>query len=193
MTALPPFTLAALVGVLALALLLRVAMMRLPEGPAGHWLLLFGIAVVPGIALILGTNRALVAMERPQFCGSCHVMGPWVADLHDPASTKLAAVHYQNRFIRENQCYTCHTDYAMFGPMRAKLTGLVHFAKYVTGSYQQPIELYEPYHFSNCLQCHGESKRYVDKHTDVAAAIADGSMTCVDCHAPVHPEQQAKR
>jgi hypothetical protein len=55
-----------------------------------------------------------------------------------------------------------------------------------------PLELYQPYRFVNCLHCHGDSKKYVEAHTDVAESIADGSMGCTDCHSPVHPEQGAK-
>ena len=33
-------------------------------------------------------------------------------------SETLAAKHYKNRFIRENQCYTCHSDYGVAGTAR---------------------------------------------------------------------------
>src|SRR5690242_11510448 len=121
------------------------------------------------------------------------VMDPWVRDLHDPNSTNLAAIHFQNRFILEDQCYTCHTDYGLTGPLRAKLTGMVHLFKYETGTYTTPIALYQPYDFGNCLHCHGESKRYREKHADALDALADGSMSCTDCHDHIHPEQEAKK
>lgn len=191
MPALPPYTIAFLIGLVALAFLLAVAMVRIPVSTSRHWLLLFGVAVFPSLALLLGADRALDAAKSPEFCGSCHVMQPWVHDLRNDDSTTLAAVHYQNRFIREDQCYTCHTDYGFTGPLRAKLGGMIHLLRYETGTYQRPIELYHPYDIRNCLHCHGESKRYKAAHTDVAEAIADGSMTCLDCHNPVHPDQEA--
>ncbi|HXJ33780.1 MAG TPA: NapC/NirT family cytochrome c [Candidatus Eisenbacteria bacterium] len=193
MPALPPYTIAFSIGFVALVFLVAVAVVRIPESTSRHWLLLFGVAVFPGLALLLGAGRAMDASKQPSFCGSCHVMGPWIEDLRNPDSKTLAAIHYQNRFILDDQCYTCHTDYGFAGPLRAKLGGMLHMLHYEFGTYASPIELYQPYRFNNCLHCHAESKRYLDAHTDAAEAIADGSMTCLDCHAPVHPEQAAHR
>jgi nitrate/TMAO reductase-like tetraheme cytochrome c subunit len=174
---------------MALIFLVGVAYTRIEDSTTRHWVLLFAVAVFPGLALLLGAGRALDAAKHPQFCGSCHVMQPWISDLRNPDSTTLAAVHYQNRYILEDQCYTCHTDYGFTGPLRAKLAGMMHLFKYETGTYALPLELYQPYRFANCLHCHGESRRYRDAHTDVAESLADGSMGCTDCHNPVHPDQ----
>ena len=190
MTIAPATAVAVLIGLGALAFLLAVAWARIPEVQHRHWFLLFAIVIFPGLALVLGAERTLDAAKRPEFCGSCHVMEPWVHDLRDPDSTTLAAVHFQNRFILEDQCYTCHTDYGLTGPLRAKVTGMIHLYKYETSTYRLPLELYHPYDFGNCLQCHGESKRYRDAHADALDAIADGSMGCTDCHQPVHPAQK---
>jgi cytochrome c nitrite reductase small subunit len=190
--AIPPEAIAFLIGLVALVFLVGVAYARIEDSATRHWTLLFAIAVFPGVALLLGAGRAMDAAKHPQFCNSCHVMEPWIADLRNPESTTLAAVHYQNRYILEDQCYTCHTDYGLTGPLRAKLNGMLHLFKYETGSYTLPLELYEPYSFANCLHCHGESKKYRDAHTDVAESIADGSMGCTDCHNPVHPDQEGE-
>lgn len=193
MTYTPATTVAVLIGLGSLAFLLAIAFTRIPEQRDRHWLILFGVVVFPGLALALGVHETIDASKRPEFCGSCHVMDPWVRDLHDPSSTNLASVHFQNRYILEDQCYTCHTDYGLGGPLRAKLTGMVHLFKYETGTYTLPIELYHPYNFANCLRCHGESKRYRDAHADALDALADGSMGCTDCHEHIHPEQEAKK
>jgi len=180
----------AVVGVVALLLRRGIA-----DSPGRHWGLLFGLAVLPSIALALGTIGALHEAERPEFCGSCHIMQPWMHDLMNPDSATLAAVHYKNRFILEDQCYTCHTDYAMFGPLKAKVDGVRHLWKYATGGYTLPITIHGgSYHFSNCLRCHGDSKLFKDKHQD---QLVDGTvaadLACLDCHGPVHPEQEAAR
>ncbi len=172
------------VGVLALGFLLAMlAFWRMPDSPARHWLLLFGIAVFPGLAIVLGTGAAMEEAKQPTFCGSCHVMGPFIRDLQDPESSTLAAIHYQNRYIREHQCYTCHTDYDYFGPVRSKLAGLRHLWKYETGRYTTPIRLVGTYRSANCLHCHGEGKRYREQHED----IVDADTNCLDCHGPAHP------
>ena len=39
----------------------------------------------------------------------------------------LAAAHFQNhRIPADEACYTCHTDYALYGGVRAKFRGLRH-------------------------------------------------------------------
>lgn len=187
-----PATMAVLIGLGALTFLIAVAVAPIPDARGRHWILLFSVVVFPGLALLVGATSAFEAAKRPEFCGSCHEMGPWVRDLHDDGSTTLAAIHYQNRYIRDDQCYTCHTDYGLTGPLRAKLTGMVHLFKHETGTWQYPLALYRPYDFGNCLQCHGEAKRYREAHEDALEAIADGSMACTDCHDPLHPAQEGE-
>ena len=96
----------------------------------------------------------------------------------------------ENRFILEDQCYTCHTDYGFFGPVRAKLTGMRHLWNYETGRYTLPIRIRGPYRIANCLHCHGDSKVYREKHEDFRAQIASGDPGCLDCHLPAHPEDR---
>ena len=84
-------------------------------------------------------------------------MTPYVEDLRNPRSDTLAALHFKNRYIQENHCYTCHTDYGMFGTVRAKWAGLGHVLRYATGAYRVPIEIGHPYPSARCLDCHGES------------------------------------
>jgi len=183
---------AIVIGTVALALLLTIYFLPLQRGPGRRWLLLFGVAVLPAIALVLGTGQALEQAKEPSFCGSCHVMEPWMQDMKDPESETLAAVHYKNRYILKDQCYTCHTGYAFFGPIEAKLNGVIHFLRYETSTYAEPLELYGPYDFGNCLRCHGEAKNYLDAHEVVAEEIASGAMGCLECHDQVHPDQEGE-
>ena len=88
-------------------------------------------------------------------CGDCHAMESHVADLRNPASESLAAVHYKNRYIQTDQCYTCHSDYGMFGTVSAKLEGLGHVYHNTTGNYPKPIKIKNPYSNLRCLSCHG--------------------------------------
>jgi len=179
-----------IVGVMALVFLVWVVFSATGlEGPQRHWLLLFALVVFPSMAMFLGLGRAMDDAKRPEFCGSCHIMQPWMHDLKDPESETLAAVHYQNRYILENQCYTCHAEYTMFGPMKAKLAGVQHLARYVTGHYELPLKTREPYHFENCNHCHADAKVFRETHADSLEDLASGAATCLDCHAPAHPDQ----
>jgi nitrate/TMAO reductase-like tetraheme cytochrome c subunit len=193
MLSLAPNALAFAAGMVALVFLIgAVFLWDVPESPRRHWLLLFAVALVPGLALVLGLGATLEDMKQPAFCGSCHVMHPFIADLTNPDSSTLAAVHYQNRYIREHQCYTCHTDYGIFGPVRAKLAGVRHLVNYETGNYVEPITIREPYRDANCLHCHGESKVFRTAHADLLPALEAGDTSCLDCHRPAHPEAPAR-
>ncbi|MGH9674480.1 MAG: hypothetical protein ACRD44_14975 [Bryobacteraceae bacterium] len=63
-------------------------------------------------------------MERATsttFCLSCHVMSEFGRSLHVDDRSYLPAAHYQDNLVNRNHaCYTCHTDYTMFGTISAK-------------------------------------------------------------------------
>lgn len=188
-----PHLIAIVAGGVALVFLLATLLLwHIPESPGRHWLLLFGITVFPGFALLLGVSAAIDDAKRPEFCGSCHVMQPFSRDLKDPGSPTLAATHYQNRYILEHQCYTCHTDYEWFGPLKSKLTGMRHLWNYETGHYTLPIRIRSPYRVANCLACHGEAKVYRTKHEELREQLESGAMTCLDCHGPAHPPGETR-
>jgi nitrate/TMAO reductase-like tetraheme cytochrome c subunit len=191
MVAVTPHSIAFALGLAALLFLLgMLAVWDMPDSAGRHWVLLFGIVILPGLAILLGASTAVDDAKRPEFCGSCHVMHPFINDLRNADSKTLAAAHYQNRYILEDQCYTCHTDYGFFGPVRAKLTGVRHLWNYETGNYTLPIRIRSPYRIANCLHCHGESKVYREKHEELQAQLAAGDVGCLDCHAPAHPEER---
>ena len=59
--------------------------------PKNKWSLFAIIVLLP--VFVTGTTVS-VSMSRTRdvtFCASCHVMEPYVADLHDPDSETLAA------------------------------------------------------------------------------------------------------
>ncbi len=153
-----------------------------------HALLALVIIVGP---LLYSAVTAEVAFERSkslEFCASCHVMTPYVAGLKDPDSELLAAKHYQYRRINRDQCYTCHADYDLFGPAKAKANGLKHMAHYYFGK-PRKLALYKPFPNSHCLQCHDGAKSFVkaESHKEILAGLRSDEMRCVDCHGPVHP------
>jgi len=160
--------------------------------PSRLKLILFGvIVVVPAIVGLTSASIQFKHAKTVEFCGSCHVMEPYVGDLQNPESTNLAALHFQNRWIQKDQCYTCHTDYNFLGPPRAKLTGMRHVAAYYLTPEIEEIGLYKPFPNGNCLQCHEGTKKYddVDIHEMFAEEIATGESSCVDgCHEPIHPD-----
>ncbi|MCP5119360.1 MAG: hypothetical protein GY953_51825, partial [bacterium] len=90
------------------------------HGPFSWVVLVAGVLVVPFISTMFGTLLVFERAERVEFCGSCHqAMQVYVDDMQNPNSESLAAVHYRNRYIPRNQCYTCHTSFGMFGTVQA--------------------------------------------------------------------------
>lgn len=134
-----------------------------------------------------------------QFCGSCHLMAPFVDDSNDPRSTTLPAIHGRNRNFGMTNCYECHRDYGMFGTVATKWGGLHHVWAYYTEFVNVPVETglpalatYRPFPSANCARCHStETPRWlaVGAHRSLLANIRDGRASCMaaGCHGPAHP------
>jgi cytochrome c-type protein NapC len=160
-------------------------------GKAYAFLLIF---LGPSLALFAGASAHLERSKSTQFCLSCHVMEPYGKSLLVDDKEFLAAQHYQNnRVPRDHACYTCHTDYVMFGPVRSKLRGLRHVYVNYFGSAPDTIHLYTPYNNRECLHCHLGSRSFEESsgHQDEESpmkAIKAGSISCLSagCHDVAH-------
>jgi len=165
-------------------------------------LLLLGLGVFPLIVSLTGNIASFeYTLTRP-FCGSCHVMGPYLRDAEDPKSNSLAAMHSRNHKFGENSCYTCHADYQMLGAVTTKMNGMRHLFKYVTeyastgpdGEGGPPIHLYKPFKSEACMQCHSmTAKKYLEQHADQIEQMRSGDVACIDCHNEVHPLALSRR
>jgi nitrate/TMAO reductase-like tetraheme cytochrome c subunit len=156
------------------------------------WLLV-AVAILPLSITFLSYVHGITASETVHACGACHVMKPWVDNLQDPNAETLAAVHYKNRYIQANQCYTCHSDYGLAGTMGAKLEGLGHIYRFTFGDYSHPIKIAHPYPNTRCLHCHGQSQKFLksDGHPkEDLPNLLNGKVSCLECHGPAHPEQK---
>lgn len=168
----------------------------LDEERARLWRHAFLVMAIVAVPVFYSMVTAEVAFERSkttEFCASCHVMTPYVEGLKDPDSELLSAKHYQYRRINHNQCYTCHADYDLLGPMRAKMNGLKHLAHYYFGE-PRKIALYKPFPNDHCLQCHDGAKSFVkaESHKEIFEQLKSDEMKCIDCHGPVHPSHVEK-
>jgi nitrate/TMAO reductase-like tetraheme cytochrome c subunit len=163
---------------------------------AGKQLMFLSVGIVPLALVFFAYSYAIPASEKVEACGACHVMDHWVNDLRNPKSDTLAAVHFKNRYIQENHCYTCHSDYGMFGTVHAKLEGFGHIIHNTTGHYEKPIKIAKPYSNLRCLSCHGESQKFLDpaKHPkEDMADLISGKNACIGCHGPAHAPQEAEK
>ena len=158
--------------------------------------LFVGLTLLPVVVIFFSYTRGLSGMETVQACGGCHVMTAHVKDLENPDSEALSAVHFKNRYIRENHCYTCHSDYGMFGTVAAKADGARHVMHFLAGTYSIPLKIRHPYPNVRCLGCHGESQKFLKSPghpADVRPQLFSGEVSCLTCHGPAHTPQEAKR
>lgn len=177
-------TLLALVGLVLVEFVYRDKLRR----DTYHWMLFLGLFVLPSIVLMGATSTVSEETKTVASCTSCHVMDSFVNDMINPHSATLAARHYKNQWIADQQCYSCHTTYGMHGTLAAKRDGFRHWLLYVTGTWEEPIRYSGSYPNSNCLVCHGRTQRFqeVGSHTALTRDLATDHVSCVTCHGPAH-------
>jgi cytochrome c-type protein NapC len=183
-----PIVVALAAGVAIVALLLFGAR-ALAAQRVGRLVLLVGLVALPLLLSAGNLSYGIGESSQTRFCLSCHEMQRHGRSLFVDDRQALSAVHYQNRLVeRDTTCYACHKDYALFGDVRAKLNGLRHvWAHYVRGV-PAKIELYQPYPNANCLHCHDDGRRFLEKsvHRPVMAALQAGTTSCLSCHRVAH-------
>jgi cytochrome c nitrite reductase small subunit len=158
------------------------------SGPISWGLLIAGAIGFPVVITGVGTILVFERAERVEFCASCHLtMKSFVDDMKNPKSVSLAALHFKNRYIPDNQCYSCHTSYGLFGTVEAKKEGMNDTYKYYTRTFHLPIKLRHPYPNTDCLKCHAGSAKWIASHEDYKDALFSGQATCMQCHADSNP------
>jgi cytochrome c-type protein NapC len=196
MMALPVVLLASLIGVTAILIGVLVFRPSITATQTGKIFAFFLLFLLPLICLGMGTSYHIQRSEQTTFCLSCHEMEPFGKSLLVDDPGHLPAAHFQNhRVPADAACYTCHTDYAMFGGLRAKIEGLRHvYIHYLrTPPAPEAIKLYDPYNNRECLHCHLGARSFEEGavHTadpDLLPAIKANKVSCVSsgCHDVVH-------
>jgi len=108
----------------------------------------------------------------------------------------IPAVHFQNHFVPpDHACFTCHTDYTLFGDYKAKWRGVHHVLVEYLGKIPKPedIKLYTAYNNRECLHCHAGMRKYEEasshhKNPEMLAQAATNQLSCISsgCHDTVH-------
>ncbi len=165
--------------------------------------LLAGIGILPLTTATTGNVAGYEAMKTRRFCGSCHVMTPYALDSADLASEGLAARHARNEAFGDENCYTCHSDYGMFGTVTTKLGGLRHAYEYTFNFRQLSLEealpkihIRQPFPNSTCIRCHSTKNPLwlrVGDHVSTLDEIRANRTSCasVGCHGAAHPFSHA--
>lgn len=150
--------------------------------------------VFPTGALAAAQFELLEGAKKTDACGECHVMQPMVTDMRDPFSDSLAARHFKNHFIAEDQCYQCHSGYGFNGAIAAKLEGYRHLVRYTTGLYEEPIKMRGAFDTASCLHCHEGTPPFVaiNSHQVALEKLQKHEMSCTNCHGPAHPTRSER-
>lgn len=182
-----------LAAVVALFVGARVHLTRNREGKILAFVALFAL---PILAAWTGFSQQMDRAESTRFCLSCHVMGDYGKSLLIDNASYIPAIHFQNnRIPRDHACYTCHTEYTMFGGVKAKARGLRHlWVQYVVGPPKPAaIKLYDPFPNSECLHCHLGARSFEEgaAHSitpDLLSRLKSNQLSCISsgCHDMVH-------
>jgi cytochrome c-type protein NapC len=183
--------------VLIIALVARPSLTNSREGKILAFVALF---IIPAITAMAGASAHMERSKETKFCLSCHVMEDYGKSLRVDDPTYLAAAHYQNsRIPRDEACYTCHTDYTMYGGLKSKIRGLRHVYIQYLGTIPQPIKLYNPYNNRECLHCHAGARSFEqgamhNADPDTMPAIKSNKLSCTSsgCHGTVHNASHLK-
>jgi len=171
-----------------------VALPGITASRGGKILAFLVLFVLPLLCMAIGVSSEVERSKSTSFCLSCHVMEPYGRSLRVDDPSYLAAAHFENhRVPADEACYTCHTNYAMFGGVRAKLHGLKHVYVQYLGKLPQHIHLYEPYNNRECLHCHLGAKSFEEgavhnADPDLLPAVKANKTSCLSsgCHDVVH-------
>ena len=121
------------------------------------FIIIFFTALI-GMAAGVSDMKKMMSVE---FCSQCHEMKYFRQSLDAEDSEVLSAVHWQNNYVpKDTACFACHTDYSMFGEVRAKMGGVKHMLVHYFGNSKEKPKLYKPYFLGNCLHCHETAKKF---------------------------------
>jgi cytochrome c-type protein NapC len=192
----PMLLLISLIIVTALLISVFVARPAVTATRGGKILAFVVLFLLPLLCMAMGFTSELERSKSTSFCLSCHIMEPHGRSLYVDDPSFLAAAHFQNHRVPADQaCYTCHTNYAMFGGFRAKMHGLKHVYVQYLGTPPAPeaIKLYDPYNNRECLHCHEGARSFEEGavHTadpELLPAVKSNKMSCLSsgCHQVVH-------
>ena len=184
----------ALVGVSILLVLVVVIWPSITASRQGKIMAFLALFIVPLVAAGVGVSEHMERAEQTTFCLSCHIMEPYGRSLYVDDPAYIPAAHFQNhRIPADRACFTCHTNYGMFGTFHAKMEGLHHVYVYWFGTPKRPIQLYYPYNNRECLHCHDGARSFEDPtHTAMMDDLKSNKLSCTTsgCHDTFHNVDQ---
>jgi cytochrome c-type protein NapC len=160
-------------------------------GTTGKILAFIGLCVLPALCIGTGMSSHMERSQQTSYCISCHSMESHGKSLYVLDPSYIPAQHFQNHFVPPDQaCYTCHTDYTMYGPLKDKLKGLRYVYMEYVSTPPKIIHLDGTYSNSQCLHCHEGSRNFEENLARMPplAALKSDQISCISsgCHDTIH-------
>ena len=178
--------------VLAFIFLIRPGVTR---SPGGKIVAFIGLCVLPALCIVGGMNLHMQRSEQTKFCTSCHVMVPYGQSLYVDDTKYIPAQHFQNHRVPPDMaCYSCHTDYTIYGPLKDKIKGLTRIYLQYIGTPPNPITIPGGFKNAQCLHCHEGARSFEEDpvHSAMMSSLTSNQLSCVSsgCHDSVHNASQ---
>ncbi len=185
---------AVLIALIVLTIVLAGVFLVRPSittGATGKILAFIGLCVLPALCIGTGMSSHMERSQQTSYCISCHSMESHGESLHVLDTSYIPAQHFQNHFVPPDKaCYTCHTDYTMYGPLKDKLKGLRYVYMEYVSTPPKVIHLDGKYSNLQCLHCHEGSRNFDENLARMPplAALKSDQISCISsgCHDTIH-------
>ena len=158
-------------------------------GATGKILAFVGLCVLPALCIGTGMSFHMQRSQQTAYCISCHSMETHGQSLYVLNANYIPAQHFQNHLVPPDKaCYTCHTDYTMYGPLKDKLKGLKYlYMEYVS---TPPKTIHLDRHVQQlavpALPCgHPRALRQIPA-TRRLWVRSTNQISCISCHNTIH-------
>ena len=160
-------------------------------GATGKILAFIGLCVLPALCIGTGMSFHIQRSEQTRYCISCHSMESHGKSLYVLNPSYIPAQHFQNHFVPPDKaCYTCHTDYTMYGPLKDKLKGLRYLYMEYVSTPPKIIHLDGTYSNLQCLHCHAGARDFEENLARMPplASLESNQISCISsgCHDTIH-------
>ncbi len=160
-------------------------------GATGKILAFVGLCVLPALCIGAGMSFHMRRSQQTAYCISCHSMETHGQSLYVLDQIYIPAQHFQNHLVPPNEaCYTCHTDYTMYGPLKDKLKGLKYVYMEYVSTPPATIHLDGTYNNLQCLHCHAGTRDFEANlnHMAPMGSLETNQISCISsgCHATIH-------
>lgn len=156
-----------------------------------------GLCALPALCIVGGMNTHMQRSERTKFCISCHAMESYGKSLYLNDPKYIPAQHFQNHRVPPDMaCYSCHTDYTIYGPLKDKLKGLTRIYMQYVSTPPTPITIPGGFKNAQCLHCHTGAREFEENpvHSAMMSTLTSNQLSCISsgCHDLVHDAAQVE-